>query len=471
MNRFICRKAVVFCLVSLTVGFPVLAMGKGSKLTPKEAMDIATGTYIFAYPLVTMEMTRRVMTNVAKPENHHAPMGQFYHSATYPDANFRDVTAPNADTLYSTAWLDLSNEPYILSLPDEKGRYYLMPMLDGWTTVFQVPGKRTTGTGPQKYAITGPGWSGKLPPGVEEYKSPTNLVWILGRTYCDGTPEDYRKVHAIQKEYSLVPLSAYGKPYTPPEGKVDPSIDTKTAVREQVNALNVEDYFKLFAKLMKNNPPTAEDAPIVASMEKIGLVPGQDFDMGKLDKGTVKALAQVPKVAQQKIMAHMKDAGKDVNGWTFSTKTGVYGTDYLQRAFITAIGLGANRPKDAIYPTSKVDASGKSYSGANKYVIRFEKGQTPPVEGFWSITMYDADYFFVANPLNRYTVSSRFPFKYNPDGSLDIYIQKDSPGKEKEPNWLPAPAGDFILMMRMYWPKDQVIDGSWKPPAVAQVSN
>lgn len=238
-----------------------------------------------------------------------------------------------------------------------------------------------------------------------------------------------------------------------------------------MNALNVEDYFKLFAKLMKNNPPTAEDAPIVASMEKIGLVPGQDFDMGKLDKGTVKALAQVPKVAQQKIMAHMKDAGKDVNGWTFSTKTGVYDTDYLQRAFITAIGLGANRPEDAIYPTSKVDASGKSYSGANKYLIRFEKGQTPPVEGFWSITMYDADYFFVANPLNRYTVSSRFPFKYNPDGSLDIYIQKDSPGKGKEPNWLPAPAGDFILMMRMYWPKDQVINGSWKPPAVAQVAN
>ena len=158
-------------------------------------------------------------------------MGQFANARTYPDASFKDVTAPNADTLYSSAWLDLAKEPYILSLPDEGDRYFLIPMLDAWTTVFQVPGKRTTGDKAQKYAITGPNWKGELPKGVTEYKSPTNLVWIIGRTYCTGTPADYEAVHALQDKYSLVPLSAYGKPYTPPKGKVDPNIDMKTAVR------------------------------------------------------------------------------------------------------------------------------------------------------------------------------------------------------------------------------------------------
>jgi hypothetical protein len=150
-------------------------------------------------------------------------------------------------------------------------------------------------------------------------------------------------------------------------------------------------------------------------------------------------------------------------------KTGIYGTEYLQRAFVTAIGLGANRPQDAVYPTSEVDGEGKPYSGANKYVLHFAKGQTPPADAFWSLTMYDADYFFVPNKLNRYTLSSRFDFKYAEDGSLDLYIQNDSPGKDKESNWLPAPKGKFVLMLRMYWPKEKsssILDGSWKPPAV-----
>src|SRR6478752_1645211 len=180
-----------------------------------------------------MEMTRRVMTNVPSIQGTRGPMGQLLRQ--YPDASFRDVTAPNADTLYTTSWLDVGKEPWVLSIPDMKDRYFLVPLLDGWTNVFQVPGKRTTGTGAQTYAITGPGWSGTLPYGVKEYKSPTGIVWILGRIYCTGTPEDYKAVHELQDQCKLVPLSSYGKPYTPPEGKVDPSIDMKTAVREQVN--------------------------------------------------------------------------------------------------------------------------------------------------------------------------------------------------------------------------------------------
>ena len=446
-------------------------------LKAHEARDAAIEAYVYAYPLVTMEMTRRIMTNVASPQGTRAPMGEFVRMREYPSAKFRDVTAPNADTLYTTAWLDVTKEPWILSLPDMNGRFFLFPMLDGWTNVFQVPGKRTTGTAAQKYAITGPGWKGTLPKGVTEYKSPTGIVWLLGRIYCTGTPEDYKAVHALQDQISVVPLSAYGKPHKPVVGKVDASVDMKTAVRDQVNAMDGAAYFALFAELMKTNPPAAEDAPMVAKLAKLGIVPGQSFDASKLDAAVANGIGEAPKPAQEKIMRHMKEGllTKDMrleNGWLFTTKAGVYGTNYIQRALITAIGLGANRPQDAIYPTSEGPDLVKKYNGAKKYVMRFEKGKLPPVNGFWSLTMYDSEYFFVDNPLNRYTLSQRNTLKANPDGTVDLYIQHESPGKDKESNWLPAPADGFILMMRLYWPKESppsLIDGSWKIPEVREV--
>jgi hypothetical protein len=438
-------------------------------VTEKEAAETGVDAYVYGYPLITMEMTRRVMTNVDKPEAMRAPMGNLIRARSYPDAQFRDVTAPNADTLYTTAWIDVAKEPWILSLPDAAGRYYLFPMLDGWTDVFQVPGKRTTGTGPQKYAITGPGWRGTLPAGVVQYRSPTSIVWLLGRIYCTGTPEDYAAVHKLQDEVSLVPLSAYGKPFTPPSGSFDSKIDIKTPVRDQVNALDTTAYFTLLASLLKDNPPAAADSFIVAKMARLGIVPGKPFDPSKLDPAVMKALANVPKLGVEKIMGHMKQAGTFENGWVLSTRTGLYGADYLQRAMITYFGLGANRPQDAIYPTSENDAAGKPYDGANKYVMHFDKGRMPPVNGFWSLTMYDDKYFFVENPLNRYTLSQRNKLNVNADGSVDLYLQHDNPGGDKEANWLPAPEGRFVLMLRLYWPKEttpSIINGTWKIPPV-----
>jgi len=443
-----------------------------------EARALAVEAYVYAYPLVTMELTRRVLTNVDKASGTHAPMGEFVRMREYPNAQFRAVTAPNADTLYTTAWLDVSKEPWIVSIPDMKGRFFLFPMLDGWTNVFQDPGKRTMGTKAQKYAITGPGWSGTLPPGVTEYKSPTGMVWILGRIYSTGTPQDYKAVHALQDQVTAVPLSAWGKPFTPEPGKIDPSVDMKSAVRDQVNAMDAAAYFKLFAELLKANPPAADDAPMVGKLAKIGIVLGQDFDAGKLEPAVAKGIAGAAKPAQELIMGWMKAgiAAGDMkleNGWLFTTKTGLYGTHYLQRALITAIGLGANRPQDAVYPTSEGPDALKKYNGEKKYVMRFEKGQLPPVDGFWSLTMYGADYFFVANPLNRYTLSQRDKLKANSDGSVDLLIQHESPGKDKESNWLPAPKDAFILMMRLYWPKEKppsILDGSWKPPEVKEAS-
>jgi len=435
-----------------------------------QAVNDAIDVYIYGYPLVTMDMTRKQITNVASPDATHAPMGQILKARSYPPTAFHSVTAPNADTLYTTTWIDVSKEPWVFSIPDMGDRYYLMPILDGWTDVFQVPGKRTTGDKAQKYAITGPGWSGILPPDVTEYKSPTGLVWILGRIYCTGTPVDYARVHALQDKFSIVPLSYYGKTYNPLAGEVDKNFDMRTAVRDQVDAMGIKDYFNYLAKLMKTNPPLPEDAAMVAKMATIGLVPGQDFDPSKLGAFDQEAIKAVPKLAQAKILQYFKKAVA-INGWTYLTiHIGVYGTHYLQRALVTAIGLGANRPQDAIYPTSQEDSDGNEYDGASKkYVMHFDRGQFPPVNGFWSLTMYDASYFFVPNSLNRYTLSQRNKFVTNADGSVDLYLQADSPGKAKEANWLPAPKAKFIPMLRLYWPKDtppSIIDGTWKPPAI-----
>ncbi|WP_029350922.1 DUF1254 domain-containing protein [Bosea sp. 117] len=436
-----------------------------------EEFGIASDAYVYGYPLVTMEMTRRVITNVAKPEGSRGPMGTMIKLRSYPDASFRDVTAPNADTLYTTSFFDVGDEPWVLSVPDMKGRYFLLPFLSGWTDVFQVPGLRTTGSKAQTYLISGPNWTGKVPDGMVQLKSPTSIVWLLGRIYCTGTKEDYAEVHALQDQFKLFPLSSLGKDYTPPAGKVDPAIDMKTAVREQVNALSAVEYFTLLAELMKRNPPAAADAPALERFKKIGLVAGQDFDPKALDERWARRL---PGLSYDRIMLHFKFSDGDVknkNGWGYTTKTGLYGIDYLQRALVTAIGLGANRPQDAVYPTSLKTADGDTYQGSNKYVLRFPAGQLPPVKGFWSLTMYDQNMFFVANPINRYSISIRTNPKYEPDGSLLIYIQNESPGPDKEANWLPAPKERFNLMMRLYWPDENapsILDGSWVIPAVTK---
>ena len=341
-------------------------------------------------------------------------------------------------------------------------------MLSGWTDVFEVPGSRTTGGAKQTFLITGPGWNGTVPAGMKLLKSPTAMVWLLGRIYCTGTPEDYAAVHALQDAFKLQPLSTWGKDYAP-QGKVDPSIDMKTPVRDQVNALPLKDYFTLLAELMKRNPPAEADAPALARFARIGLKAGKDFDPTVLGNHGGR---EVPKLSFDRIKLHFLDSNGDmsrVNGWNYTVKAGLYGTDYLQRALITAIGLGANRPEDAIYPTSLKPNLIEDYDGRHNYVMRFPKGKLPPVRGFWSLTMYDEQMFFVANPINRYSMSLRTKPTYEADGSLVIYIQHDSPGKDKEANWLPAPKGKFHLMLRLYWPnadKPSLIDGTWMIPAV-----
>jgi hypothetical protein len=441
---------------------------------PKEqqAMEAGARAVIYGLPLVLMDITMRKTTNAVPGHQLARPVNQFAHLRAFPSASFKDVVRANVDTLYSSAFLDLSREPLVLSVPDTHGRYYLLPMLDAWTNVFATPGTRTTGNAAGTFVITGPNWSGKLPAGMRELKSPTDLAWILGRTQTNG-PSDYPAVHAIQDGYTLVPLSLYGKPFTPPAGKSDPAVDMKTPPVEQLQKMSATQFFTRLARLLKANPPPASEAPILEQLAKIGVRPGEDFDPAQLDPAVAKGLEQSVSVALGRLQEAQKRTGAPVNGWHIPpSNVGNFGSDYATRAIIALIAFGANLPADAVYPTTFVDADRQPLDGSKRYTLHFAKGQTPPVNAFWSLTLYDAQSFFVDNPMNRYALSSWMPLVRNADGSLDLYIQHDSPGGEKEANWLPAPAASFNVTLRMYWPKDtkpSITDGSWVPPAVMPV--
>jgi hypothetical protein len=442
-----------------------------------EAKSIAVDAFVYGYSLITTEVTRVQMSNVAKQEGLHAPMGQFINIPRYPPAEFRAVSAPNADTLYSLAWLDLS-EPQVFSHPDMDKRFYLFEMTDLWMIDFDTPGTRTTGGGAAGYLLTGPGWSGTVPSGLEQIKVATQYMVILGRTYADGSPADYATVNALQAQYKITPLSSWGKSFTyqAPQVNPNPGFSMTDKPQDVINAMDTSTYFNLMAKLMgKAAPPAPGDSAIIARMATIGIEPGKPFDIAKLDSATQAALKDTGKIGMQRIEANQTNLGRKENGWNVTVGLGVYGTDYLKRATVAAFGWPANLEKDAVYPYTFVDSTGAELTGANKYTLTFPKGQTPPVNGFWSITMYmvDGGWWFVPNVLNKFTVSLRDHPTYNADGSLTLYFQADSPGKDKEANWLPAPKGEFIPMLRMYWPKDtapSILDGSWKLPSVVKAN-
>jgi hypothetical protein len=474
-------KASLFASSALFMGSSAASALAVPTPSADEIKQTAIEAYIYGYSLITTEVTRVQMTNVAKAEGLRAPMGQITNVRRYPPADYRGVSAPNADTLYSLVWLDLGSEPMVFSHPDMGDRYYLFPMYSLWMPVIASPGSRTTGRKAASYLISGPGWQGPVPDGMVQIKAPTRYCVIVGRTYANGSKEDFEAVNALQDQYAAVPLSAYGKPYsfTPPPTDSNPGFSMTDKPQQVIDAMDTSTYFNMMARLMGGAaPPAAEDAAMVAKMARIGLVPGQPFDMSKLDPAAQKSLQDVGKVASGTIFAQQSESGFKQNGWHIPSAAGTYGTDYLARALIAAFGWPANLPEDAVYPYAAQDGEGKKLSGANRYTLTFPKDETPPVDGFWSITMYmiDGGWWFYPNPLNKFTVSLRDKPKFNEDGSLTLYFQNASPGEDKAANWLPAPADDFLLTMRMYWPRPSAPSilppgrGTWKPPAVMQVS-
>jgi hypothetical protein len=441
-------------------------------INAQEVYEIGLEAYTFFYPLILTNLTRRVGTNIEPGKMPgFGPMNMFHHFQEFPPAEFRTVVRPNFDTLYSSAFLDLTNEPMVVSAPDTEGRYYMLPMLDMWSDVFAVPGKRTSGTKPANFAVVPPAWQGQLPAGVEKIQSPTSYVWIIGRTQTNG-PKDYAAVHKVQNGYTITPLSQWGKTPQPVKAVIDPSVDMKTPPMVQVDTMSAAAFFKYAAELMKVNPPHVTDWSIVARLKRIGIEPGKSFEYEKLDAGTQQALDKAAPDALKNMHAKAATLARVANGWQMNTDTmGVYGNYYLKRAVVALIGLGANQPEDAIYPFNLTDADGKPLDGAQKYVLHFGKEELPPVEAFWSVTMYDEQGFQVANPINRFAIGDRDDVKYNPDGSLDLYLQNQNPGADKESNWLPSPAtGTLGVTMRLYAPKPQIADGRWNPPAIKRVA-
>jgi hypothetical protein len=477
--------------------FALLAAGVAWRLPHWLALRDGVQAYLYGYPLVTMDLTRQVMTAPQPPgaaagRPGAGPVNRLAHVAEFPDHSFRDVVAPNADTLYSIAWLDLAAEPMVLSVPDMQGRWVLFELLDAWTNAHASLGTRRYGGAARRYLISGPGWQGRVPEGMEHITSPTRIGWIIGRTYTRNAA-DFEAVHRVQAQYHLTPLSRWSAVDDTPSPIAPPSaaIDLRTPVVTQVAQLDTRRFYERLAELMRDNPPAAADAPMLARLARIGLRPGEPLRWEELDATTREGLeagawfahglfherapgtqGPVEATAVQRGLFRALSWLIDRtmlnrhNGWTVPLNLGVYDTRYAQRALVTLLGLGANGPEDAVYPMTTVDDSGHALDGAKPHVLHFAADAVPPAQAFWSLTMYDTQGFFVDNPIRRYAIGDRDALKFNADGSLDLWVQHEAPSPEKSSNWLPAPAGPFKLALRLYDPRPAVLEGRWVPPAV-----
>ena len=424
--------------------------------------------YLYGYSLVLMDTTRQATTGTGEGQT---PANHFAHVRVLPDHRFRLVVRPNCDTLYSSAWIDLSTEPMILSVPDMGDRYYVMPFMDAWTNVFAYVGTRTTGSGPGHYMVAGPDWKGNIPDGVEKIQSPTNMTWLIGRIQANGT-HDFSNVHRLQDQITLTPLSQWENG--------DPNLGFAIAS----NALNSrsknsstmvagmipETFFSTLARLMGEQPPAAADGPMLKTLAEFGIVPGKPFDIEELGFLQRLMLAKAVEVTPKKMVEVAASYRSLENQWTDPPDIlGNYGTSYDIRAGVSLVGLGALEPAEAVYPKAETDITGQRLEGSHRYRIHFDSGKTPPVNAFWSLTMYDERGFLIDNPIQRYAIGDCDPLEFNADGSLDIMIQHKQP-ETKVSNWLPAPAANFTVTMRLYLPRAEFLDGTWKLPPIERLN-
>lgn len=461
------------CVGACLASSPAAAQ-QSPKISEQDAYEIARDAYIYAYPLVLMDVTRKQLTNFTEPAGMpgQGPANRFIHIREFPDPIFKIVIRPNADTLYSSAWLDLKAEPIVLSVP-ATDRYFMLPMLSMWSDVFAVPGTRTTGAGNARtFLVTGPGWRGSAPSGMEIIKSPTRYVWFIGRTQTNGK-SDYDNVRKIQDGYKLTLLSGWGKAnYAPPKGAVDPNVDMKTLPPLQVDSMDAATFFARFSEALKDNPPNEADYPMLHRLERVGIVAGSNFDLSASPAVIKSAFERATTDAKTALAAAARDvSGEGGKGWSYRVDGGAYGVNYAFRAAIARYGLGYNLPQDAIYPSLANDSEGRPLDGNNAYVLHFDNGKLPPVGAFWSVTAYDSSGYFIPNKLERQAIGDRDKLVPNADGSVDLYFQARSPGEDKEANWLPVGEGPFNLLMRLYWPKQDIVDGSWTPPPVRRVED
>ncbi len=435
--------------------------------------QLAGEVYVYGFPMVLTDATRQV-------ETAETPPNAFRHSDTLPDASTPGAINPNVDFLYSQAWLDLSDEPVILSVPDTKGRYYLVSILDAWTNVANSLGARTTGNEARQFALVGPKWKGTLPEGVTEIRSPTELAWLFGRTAVNDKA-DLKAAARFQDQITVKTLSEHRKPAKRGKKKKDAAAPEKpaavsiasTAPREAAANMTAAAFFTRFAELLAENPPAKDDAPMLEKIKQLGVEAGKPFDLAKRDELSIRSVEQGVMAARKAILSAAGGSGSaDIqHGWRVDRALGRWGTEYGRRAVAAYQGIGVNAPEDAIFLSTYLDSGGRRLDAAKRYVLHFDKGKLPPTDAFWSLSLYTDKKHFFTNPLGRHNRGSNDGLKKNADGSLDLYLQHADPGNDKEANWLPAPKeGGFNVILRIYWPKKEVIDGHWNPPGIKPAS-
>jgi hypothetical protein len=424
--------------------------------------------YVYGFPLVIMDLTKGVLTAASKSGEYSAPMDQFARVRTYVDPDFKNVVRISRNSLWAHGFIDLDRGPFVYSQPDTRGRYIVMQALNMWTDDFATTGSRTTGTEAGDFLIAGPKWKGAAPSHIKQtFNCSTRYAWVLVQIAA-ASEQEFPEIHQLQDQLRLTPLSA-GESYTPADNvPVDPTVDTTVTPYDQIRLMSGVTFFKRLAMVMKDNPPYAADVPVLKKLKKIGVEPGKDFNTDTLDPKHVEALNRAAKRVWNEIESAPLQM-PNVNGWCLPINLGRFGTDYNTRAVIAWLGLGALPAEDAIYPTTWLDGDGKPLDGAGKYTIHFAKdGLLPSYSGVWSISAYREN-FYVRNPIERYGLLSSMPLIYNADGSLDVYIQAQSTGADKEANWLPCPpSGPFNLSIRVYQPKEAMLDGRSEHNLVVQ---
>jgi hypothetical protein len=438
-------------------------------LVMKDKIMLGAEAYLYGYPLVMMETTRIQSAKYIGPENQLRMVRQF------PNAQFKEVVRPNVDTLYTTAFISMKEGPWAFEMPANNKRYELMPFMDAWTNVFASPGTRTSGNQGGTYLLAGPEWNGQVPKGMTLLKSPTDMVWLIGRTQTNGTA-DFATVHELQNRLRLTkwpqpPDSLSASTDSKRDAQPSWQVSTEPSLTPvaQMKALNTTEFFNRLMKLMVSNPPSPEDAPLLARLAQLEIKPGQAVH---LSGSNALSFSLGRWIANQRVMKALNTKAQD-GSWSYPPlNLGRYGTDYNTRAAVAMVGLGANLPEDAMYPNTVLDHQGQALNGKHRYRLHFAANALPPVKAFWSITAYGADEFLIDNPLQRFAIGDRDPLVFNADGSLDLWVQATPPSqKEAAANWLPVQMGaPFLLNARLYWPEDKALNGQWKMPVVERLN-
>ncbi|HEY2384236.1 MAG TPA: DUF1254 domain-containing protein [Terriglobia bacterium] len=433
----------------------------------EDIQGLAEEVYVYGYPALLLDTMRRMHTAFPFPTAEGAPINHFWHSRFLPHLHLKRPLRPHADSLSSTAWVDVSREPVIVSIP-ATDRYYLLSIFSAWGDIFEAISTRTGGMGGLRAALVGPRWKGRLPDGVSSLVTSSNIVWINGRVQMTGA-EDLQLAHHVQDQFALTPLSGWGKSEPPHTSPFPPDIDKGATALDYVGKLSAPGFYTRLSRLMRKIPPPVSDALVLRRFAQIGFFPSDDFAFERLPALTAQAMQSATTGARLTIARAAESPALHVNNWSMRIHPRRSDRNYLSRAAAAMSGFSYSLAEEVTAFHAAKDRAGEMLRGTNEYVIQFDQEHLPPVNGFWSVTLYDSKHLLSANSIHRHVLGDRDRLRLNPDNSISIYIQHNWPGTMKDCNWLPAPRETFELVLQLYWPKTEVLGGMWRPPALTRI--